>query len=45
MDETKHTYPETLQTDMIPERERDSDWQRQHIVGDDVEEGTEVLTT
>lgn len=43
-DANLHTYPETLQTDVLPERERNSDWQRQNIVGDDVEKSTEVLT-
>lgn len=44
MDDIRHTYPETLQTNMLPECERDPDGECQNIIGDDVEKGTEVLT-
>lgn len=45
MDDAKRTYPETLQTEVLPERERDSDGECKNVVGDDIEECTEVLTT
>ena len=44
MNNFRHTYPETLQTNMLPECERDSDWQRQNIVGNNIEEGPKLLT-